>query len=227
MSLTLLNYFIKNRFSKLAATRIPPLGGYGHNGLSKGEKEMFNSIPVCAGVTILLAVAAAPTQAADQYAIDDTHAGVNFKTPHLGLSWTYGRFTSFSGSFTLDPEPARCSFAMTIKAESIDTGNAKRDDHLRSPDFFNVKQFPVITFQSTAVKAIQGGYEVTGKFAMHGVTRIITFPLMGGRMAEFPKGMQRTGFSTELVLKRSEFGIDKFAEAVGDDVHISISFEGV
>jgi polyisoprenoid-binding protein YceI len=164
---------------------------------------------------------------ADDYAMDPVHGGVTFKISHLGLAWVHGRFNDFSGSFAIDPDPDKCSFSMTIKTESIDTNNAKRDEHLRSPDFFNAKQFPVIVFKSTSVKAMQGGYEVTGDFSLHGVTKQVKLALLGGRKAEFPKGMQRTGFSTELVIKRSEFGMDKAADALGDDVHVAISFEGV
>lgn len=178
---------------------------------------------------VLLSVlgAAAPARAADDYAVDVMHAGVNFKISHLGLSWVYGRFNDFSGSFTIDPDDAaKSSFGLSIKAESIDTNNQKRDDHLRSPDFFNVKQFPTLTFQSTGVKALKDGYQVTGDLTLHGVTRPVTFALVGGRKAEFPKGVHRTGFSTELTVKRSEFGVDKFIEAVSDEVYIAVSFEG-
>jgi polyisoprenoid-binding protein YceI len=169
----------------------------------------------------------APARAADDYAVDPVHSGVTFKISHLGLAWVHGRFNDFAGNFTLDPDDAgKCSFGLTIKAESVDTNNPKRDDHLRSPDFFNVKQFPAITFKSTAVKAGKDGYQVTGDLTLHGVTKPVTFALAGGRKAEFPKGVQRTGFSTELTLKRSEFGVDKFGQAVGDEVYIAISFEG-
>jgi polyisoprenoid-binding protein YceI len=164
---------------------------------------------------------------ADDYVIDGMHSGVTFKISHLGLSWIYGRFDGFSGEFSIDPQdPGKNTFDLTIKAETIDTNNAKRDEHLRSPDFFNVKQYPVMTFKTTSVKATNGGFDVTGDFTMHGVTKSITFPLVGGQKAEFPKGVQRTGYSTELTLKRSEFGMDKFAEALGDEVRIAISFEG-
>jgi len=61
---------------------------------------------------------------------------------------------------------------------------------------------------------------------MHGATKPVTFTLTGGRKAEFPKGVQRTGYSTEVILKRSDFGMDKFAEALGDEVHIAVSLEG-
>jgi polyisoprenoid-binding protein YceI len=182
------------------------------------------SAPVLTAV--LFAVTAAPARAADNYGIDAMHAGVNFKISHLGLSYVHGRFNEFSGAFVLDPDASKCAFTLTIKTETIDTANAKRDEHLRSPDFFNVKQFPVIAFKSTGVKAIKDGYEVTGDLTMHGATKAVTFTLLGGKKAEFPKGVQRTGFSTDLVLKRSEFGINKFTEALGDDIHVAISFEG-
>jgi polyisoprenoid-binding protein YceI len=180
--------------------------------------------PLLALTLVLLGAAAGR---ADDYAVDGMHSGVTFKISHLGLSWVYGRFDDFSGEFTLDPDPGKCSFGLTIKTESIDTNNQKRDDHLRSPDFFNAKQFPTITFKSTAVQAIKDGYEVTGDLTLHGETKPVKFALVGGRKAEFPKGVHRTGFSTELVIKRSEFGMTKFTEALGDDVHVAISFEGV
>lgn len=185
---------------------------------------MLKQLPLVVLGVALCAIGAAP--AADEYAVDGAHAAVTFKISHLGLSWTHGRFGDFTGAFAIDPDPGKCAFSLAIKAESIDTANAKRDEHLRSPDFFNVKQFPVIIFKSTAVKAVKDGYQVTGDLTMHGVTKAVSCALLGGRKAEFPPGVQRTGFSTELVVKRSEFGITKFAEAVGDEVHIAVSFEG-
>jgi polyisoprenoid-binding protein YceI len=172
-------------------------------------------------------VAVGPARAADEYAVDPMHSGVNFKISHLGLSWIHGRFNSYFGSFALDAaDPGKSSFALTIKTESIDTNNAKRDEHLKSPDFFNAKDFPAITFKSTAVKPAKEGYEVTGDLTLHGATKPVTFMLLGGRKAEFPKGVQRTGFSMEFVLKRSEFDMKKFGEMLGDDVHVAVSFEG-
>jgi polyisoprenoid-binding protein YceI len=164
----------------------------------------------------------------DDYIIDAAHSGVTFQISHLNLSYVHGRFNTFSGSFTLDSsDPARSSFKLDIKTDSVDTNNTGRDNHLRSPDFFNAKQFPAIKFQSTSVKPIDGGYEVTGDLNLHGETKPVTFSLKGGRSAEFPKGTQRTGFSTELMLKRSDFGVGnpRMAAVLGDDVQVSISFE--
>src|SRR5947209_14950172 len=113
--------------------------------------------PVLAFLFVAAVGAAAPARAADTYAVDPMHSSVYFKISHLGLANVFGRFNEFSGNFTLDPDDAgKCSFEMTIKPESVDTNNPKRDSHLRSPDFFNVKQFPAITFKSTAVKAAKG-----------------------------------------------------------------------
>ncbi len=176
----------------------------------------------------LTLVVALPSSAADNYAVDEAHTSVSFQVGHLGISMIHGRFNEVSGEFSLDKaSPGSSSFSMTIKTQSVDTANKKRDDHLRSPDFFNVKQFPTITFKSTSVKAAGEGYEVRGDFTLHGVTKPVTFKLTGGRTAEFPKGTQRIGFSTELTIKRTDFGMDRLVGPAGDDVKIQVSFEGV
>jgi polyisoprenoid-binding protein YceI len=163
---------------------------------------------------------------ADDYVLDTAHSGVTFKISHLGLSNVFGRFNDFAGDFSLDAgDPAKSSFKLNIKSQSVDTNNTGRDNHLRSPDFFNVKQFPTISFASTNVKPAEGGYEVTGDLTMHGETKPVTFTLKGGKTAEFPPGVQRTGYSTDLVLKRSDFRVGRPMAALGDEVFISISFE--
>ncbi len=171
---------------------------------------------------------AALAQEGVSYTVDPMHSGVTFKISHLGLSWVHGRFDDLAGQFTVDPQNAsNCSFEFEAKTESVDTNNRKRDDHLRSPDFFNAKQFPAITFKSTSVRPGQNGYEVTGDLTLHGVTKPVTFLLSGGKTAEFPKGVHRTGYSAEFSINRTEFGIGiKFAGALADVVHIEISFEG-
>ncbi len=179
----------------------------------------------------VVSIAAGMTTAAhaDDYAVEPSHSGVSFQISHMGISYTQGRFNDLSGNFTIDTaDPGRSSFALTIKTESVDTNNSKRDDHLRSPDFFNAKQFPAITFASTSVKPIEGGYDVTGDLTLHGETRPVTFTLKGGKTAEFPPKVVRTGFWTsQIVLKRSDFGVGKPNPGLGDEVYVSISFEGV
>src|SRR5215469_9739079 len=136
----------------------------------------------CAVLFVALAVTAAPARASEYYVLDPAHTAVTFKISHLGLSWTHGRFNSVSGGLVLDG--GKASFVLDIKPESVDTGNAKRDEHLRTPDFFNVKQFPKISFKGDSVKAVKDGYEVKGDLTLHGTTKPVTFVLGGGRKVE-------------------------------------------
>ncbi|MEO1981108.1 MAG: YceI family protein, partial [Fuerstiella sp.] len=144
------------------------------------------------------------------------------------ISWIHGPLNDVSGQFPLDREqPSKSTFKLTIKTDSVDTANKARDEHLRQPDYFDTKQFPTIEFKSTSTKVIKGGYEVTGDFTMHGTTQKITIVLMGGEEHDF-KGIKRVAFSTELALKRSDYGFDKRAiGAIGDKALIIIDCEGV
>jgi polyisoprenoid-binding protein YceI len=179
-------------------------------------------------VAALALVVAVPGFAADNYSLDASHSGIRFSISHIGLSQTYGRFNEISGKFTIDTADAgKSAFEVSIPIESIDTGNKQRDEHLRSPDFFNAKQFPTLTFKSTKVAKAKDGLEVTGDLSLHGVTKPVTFTLTGGKTAEFPKGTPRTGYTTKFMIKRSDYGMDKSLPAVGDEVEIEVSFEGV
>ncbi len=171
--------------------------------------------------------AGSPARAADNYTYDNVHSSVSFKARHLDISWIHGRFNDVSGKFSLDrTDPTRSSFERSIKADSVDTANAQRDEHLRQPDYFDTKQYPTIDFKSTSVKVIRGGYEVTGDFTMHGTTKKITFAVQGGKEIEW-MGTKRTGFATEFTVKRSDFGFDKKnIGAIGDEVLVFIDFEG-
>jgi polyisoprenoid-binding protein YceI len=168
---------------------------------------------------------------ADSYVLDPAHTSATFRIEHLGISWVSGRFDDISGKCAIDKaDPTQSTFEVTIKPASIDTNQAQRNEHLRSKDFFDVKQFPDMTFKSTSVKKAADAdavYEVTGDFTMHGVTKPVTFLLRGGKEAEFPKGTQRIGFFTEFSLKRSDYGMDKMPTAIGDAVKIAVSFEAV
>ncbi|QEG41535.1 YceI family protein [Roseimaritima ulvae] len=176
----------------------------------------------------LACVAAASASAADEYEYDLVHSSVSFKARHLDISWIHGRFNDVSGKFSLDrQDPSKSTFELTIKTDSVDTANAARDEHLRQPDYFDTKQYPTITFKSTSTKPIDGGYEVTGDFTMHGTTKQITLTLMGGKEHVF-KNVKRVAFSTELALKRSDYGFDpKAIGPIGDKALIMIDCEGV
>ncbi len=179
-------------------------------------------------VGAVLCTGGSSASAADEYAYDLVHSSVSFKARHLDISWIHGRFNEVEGKFSLDREtPAKSTFELTIKTDSVDTANQARDEHLRQPDYFDTKQFPTINFQSTKTKAIDGGFEVTGDFTMHGVTKAVTIVLMGGKEHDF-KGTKRVAFSTDLSLKRSDFGFDpKAIGPIGDEAIILIDCEGV
>ncbi len=179
-------------------------------------------------VGVVVGIAASTASAADEYDYDLVHSSVSFKARHLDISWIHGRFNDVSGKFSLDREdPSKSTFSLTIKTDSVDTANEARDEHLRQPDYFDTKQFPTIEFRSTSTKAIDGGYEVTGDFTMHGTTNQITLTLMGGNEHQF-KDVKRVAFSTELSLKRSDYGFDKKAIGpIGDEALIMIDCEGV
>ncbi len=190
-------------------------------------RRIFTTCLLSLMVTVSFCGAGHLAVAADDYAYDLVHSSVSFKARHLDISWIHGRFNEVDGKFSLDrQDPTKSTFQLTIKAESVDTANPARDEHLRQPDYFDTKQFPTIEFKSTAVKAIKDGYEVTGEFTMHGKTKEITFTLMGGREIE-SRDVKRVGFSTELKLKRSDFGFDKNAIGpIGDEAIIIIDCEG-
>ncbi len=188
---------------------------------------------VLLALTVTAAAWAARAARADEYAFDDKggHAQAYFGIEHMQLSYTFGRFNELKGSYTLDADPAKCKFAIVINAGSIDTGNKGRDDHLKSGDFFNVGEFPLITFESTKVATKQDGdktvYEVTGNLTMHGVTKEVTLPMV--KLGEKDTGRDyRSGFMCSTTLKRSDFGVSSAPPAMlGDDVEIRISIEGI
>ena len=169
---------------------------------------------------------------ADTYVIEGAHTSVIFGVNHLGFSHIFGRFNQVSGGYVLDGEnPGASQFQLAIDAASVDTNNQKRDDHLRSPDFFNVKQFPVISFQSTGVTVEEtekgAVYNIEGNLTIHGETRQVTLPAQKLGEGNGPGGDFRSGFLCQTSIKRSEFGMTNMIPGVGDEIAITVSFEGV
>lgn len=175
-----------------------------------------------------------PVLAVDLYTIDPTHTSVIFSVAHSELSYIYGMFRDASGVYSIDKDDlAKSRFRFVIKTDSVFTNNQKRDDHLRTADFFNVQQFPEIVFESTqcvVAKIPEGGFlfQLSGNLTMHGVTRQINVPLrmLGDRLG--PYGDPRTGFLCQIELKRSDFNMTSLLDKklVGDAIGITISFEG-
>ncbi len=176
----------------------------------------------------LMAFTTARPAAADNYTLDDQHTSIVFAANHFGYSYTYGMFGKYRGDFSIDMNnPAAGKFQFAIDAASLDTKSAKRDEHLRGPDFFNVKQFPEITFQSTRIVAERKKLKVTGNLTMHGVKKQIVLPLTYVGAGKGPYGNERIGFYGSFKVKRSEFGITTFVPNVSDEITLMISFEGL
>lgn len=175
-----------------------------------------------------LALAALPALAQDTYKIDPVHSEVSFKIRHL-LAKTSGRFTKFSGTIKVDTaDISKSSVEVSIEVASINTDNADREKHLKSPDFFDVEKYPTITFKSTSVKeVVKGKLEVTGDFTLHGVTKRITFPVTNaGTQPGMQPGTVVAGFiDGALTINRNDYGIKAFPGALGDEVAISLNVE--
>ena len=184
----------------------------------------------------LLLIAALTTAAgarAESFAVDPSHTSAVFSISHLGYSYTYGMFRKTSGAFEFDKaDPAASSFNFALDVASVDTMDAKRDEHLRSADFFNARQFPQISFVSSRVDKSVGAnggevYNVTGKLTMHGVSKEVTLPLKYLGEGQGPYGNYRLGFICQTTLKRSDFGMNFMIGGIGDNVGVTISFEGI
>ncbi len=174
---------------------------------------------------------AAPAKAqagSPRYEIDPVHTTVIFRIEHNGVSAFYGRFNQPTGSFVFDPEnPASASFEINVKSENVDTGNAGRDKHLKSPDFFNAKQFPEITFKSTSVQRLgTKAMKVSGDLNLHGITRPLTVEVALIGTGTGQTGNPICGFDAKLTLKRSDFDMKTMIGPVGDEVTLLIGIEG-
>jgi polyisoprenoid-binding protein YceI len=182
-----------------------------------------------AGFLVLAATQMSAAFASD-YLLDDQHTSIVFATNHFGLSNTYGMFGKYAGKFTVDMnDPESASFQVVIDPASLDTKSEKRDEHLRGPDFFDVKQFPKITFVSSSVAVGKDAksLKVTGDLTLHGETKEIVISLTNTGEGKGPYGDERIGFSGRILVKRSEFGMSTMVPQIGDDVNILLSIEGI
>jgi polyisoprenoid-binding protein YceI len=172
---------------------------------------------------------AAQAVAQEQAKIDPVHSSVVFRTKHLDTSYVYGRFDKFTGTITDSPQdPSKTAFDVTVDVNSINTGNEKRDGHVKGPDFFSAKEFPTITFKSTSVQSGggEGKLQVTGDLTMHGVTKPITATVERvGESSNPPPFGNRVGYVSTFTVKRSDFGMNKMIPMVGDEVELTVAFE--
>jgi polyisoprenoid-binding protein YceI len=165
--------------------------------------------------------------------LDPAHTAVEFAVRHLMIATVRGRFTQFRGEARLDPaDPTGAELRVTIDAASITTGNADRDAHLRSPDFFDVERFPTLTFQSRRVERVRDGrFRLVGDLTIRDVTREVALEVRPEGQGRDPWGTERLGYRAETQINRPDFGLtwNQALEAggvlVSDEVRITLDVE--
>ena len=168
-----------------------------------------------------------------EYEIDPAHTQVMFKVRHMGVSTVTGRFSRFAATFAWDPDDVEASWlTATIDAASIDTDNDRRDNHLRSPDFFAADSYPTLTFQSTRVEAVEEGrLRVAGDLSIRGVTKPVVLDVVLEGATVGGEGQPITGWTAETTINRKDYGLmwNRLTEAggwvVADDVRIVLEVE--
>ena len=173
--------------------------------------------------------------AASTWNIDPSHSTLQFSARHMVVSKVRGRFGKWSGQLSFDPDDAAASSVqVTIDPASIDTGEAQRDAHLRSADFFDVEKHPQATFRSTKVQPLAGDkLRITGDLTLHGVTKPVTFEAVYEGAGKDPWGGERAGFSATTSIDRREFGLqwNKALETggvlVGEKIELTLEVEAV
>lgn len=169
------------------------------------------------------------------YTIDPAHSVVGFAIRHYEINWVRGRFKDFKGSIRLDgADVTRSSVEVTAQVASIDTGVAKRDDHLRTADFFEVEKFPEMKFKSTRVERKgPDDYVLHGDLTLKGVTRAVAIPFSLVGAIKDPRGNTRIGITGETTIDRREFGItwgkplEQGGVDVGNEVMVELALEAV
>ena len=166
------------------------------------------------------------------YTIDGSHSSVTFKIKHV-IGKVTGNFQQFTGNFTYDPaKPQATTANAVIQATSVNTSNEKRDNHLRTPDFFDVQKYPTITFKGDHVTDVQGSKaKLAGQLTLHGVTKPVVLDLDIAGVAKDPMGKERAGASATTTINRNDFVVGPstgpMSTMIGDQVEISIDIEGI
>lgn len=142
------------------------------------------------------------------FALDPVHTHIGFSVRHMMISKVRGRFSAFNGSLIVGDEPEQASVEVEIDLSSVDTKDPQRDSHLRSPDFFDVVNYPTMTFRSTRVSSIDGdSFRIDGTLTLHGVTLPVVLDAVFDGVGTDPYGGQRLGFSAAGEIDREAFGL--------------------
>ena len=176
----------------------------------------------------LLAASSATAFAAQKYDVDQNHTYITFTYNHFGFSNPVGKFEKISADLQLDTaDLTKSTVSVTLPLDGLHTGVPKLDDHIRSPDFFDAAKYPDITFKSTKVEKVgSDGLKISGEMTAHGVTKPVVLNVKINKIGENPMLKQQSaGFEADTTLKRSDFGVDKYAPGVSDEVKVHISLD--
>ena len=184
-------------------------------------------------LTALLLCTTSVVFAAEEYDIDSGHSFVGFTVKHMGVSSVRGEFKEFTADLQVDGENLLSStIVLTIQAASIDTRDERRDEHLRSADFFAVETYPEIVFKSKKIEPGDAGqYKATGDLTLKGTTREVVLDLEINGPIKDPWGNYRVGTEGGVTIDRQDYGVnfsrvmDNGGLVVGDDVKISFALE--
>lgn len=182
------------------------------------------------GMTLcFIMLSGAVPAAAATYLLDPAHTYILFRVKHLDIGYSYGRFNGPEGVIEWDDAaPEKSRVEMSVSAGNVDTDVDKRDQHLRSADFFNVDQYKIINFKSTSVKKTgDTTFDVTGDLTFLGKTRPMTVAVQQTGAGMDPWGKYRIGFETTFIIKRSEWGMNFMLNGVSDEVNVTVSTEGI
>jgi polyisoprenoid-binding protein YceI len=168
------------------------------------------------------------------WTVDPVHSSVEFRVKHMMISTVRGRFGEFEGMIEAAPDYHDSTVRGTVKTASIDTNESRRDDHLRSADFFDVENYPTIGFESTTIEHVdKGDYRVTGDLTMHGETHPVSFEVTVHGVTPNPQGGDRVGLEVRGTISRGEFGLrwqqalETGGVVVGDEVRVSTDLSAV
>jgi polyisoprenoid-binding protein YceI len=176
---------------------------------------------------VALGLLASARAATETYVIDSVHSSVGFGIRHF-FSKVPGSFTKFEGNIVVDQANLEnSSVEATIDIGSVSTANEKRDNHLRSPDFFDAAKFPTITFKSRAWKKTgDDTYDVTGDLTLKGVTREVVLKVKSlGFGPGMRPGSKLSGWEASTTLKRADFGVTGYEKVLGEEVDVHINVE--
>jgi polyisoprenoid-binding protein YceI len=189
--------------------------------------NLLSSIAL-ASTLLALPALAEPTE----WAIDATHSNIGFTVSHMVVSEVDGKFKTYTGKALLDEaDLTKSTVEFSADVASIDTGDAKRDEHLKSPDFFDAAKFPKLTFTSTKITKAGKGYKLKGNLTIHGVTKEVTLDATVSAAVKNPWGKLVRAVKITGKVKRGDYGLswnktlDQGGVLIGDDVTLNLKLE--